>query len=461
MKMAQPFLALMTLLMRRYLFVISLVFLLVVIVILTYLMLFSGNVKSENDCECATTQQRSAGNQQTAKRAANVSQNQLSETLAVGTPPALPWSKYEISRTASFSFPYKDFRVLVYERGPVAVGTTEPSVYYFSPALILNTSSANTSFNWFEQRFVVTFSLIMYNKEYTDHIKTKILQIINVQVKDQNLHVMPIEEMRLISSNPEWDSEIEVDTTWRSYSSQSDSSEFRIFCTNGFKCQRLKEGIEKKGSEFIGDIEVHYALESQRSAARRLTLTAEHIQTGKMFTELEQRYAGYDEVYLNGEDSKRMQQEIASNVMAAEIADSEYVSGEQSPTLLKFIEQALSLQEVSSAKFTPEMWKSVYWKDENSRPDKITREYQNSFDKQDRETQSRIMDYFKKAEKESWCAKTGGGVSEVASGNLKVCSDTSSSSAQRNEMENYLRNINEGRKATEMQGEKFVPKEMS
>ncbi|XP_055354957.1 uncharacterized protein LOC129600460 [Paramacrobiotus metropolitanus] len=191
-----------------------------------------------------------------------------------------------------------------------------------------------------------------------------------------------------------------------------------------------------------------------------MTLTAEHVQTGKLFTELQQKFQGTD-VYLSGEDAKQLQQEIASNVMAAEIADAEFIGGDQSPTLMHFIGEALKLQETTSAWFTPKMWESVYWKEENARPDKITREYQDSFDKQDQETQHRIMDYFKKQESEKKCGNANFGIEGAGAVEVSACTNKGSSNSQRDEMEDYLRNINEGRKVTEMKGTRFIRKELA
>ncbi|XP_055357142.1 uncharacterized protein LOC129602194 isoform X2 [Paramacrobiotus metropolitanus] len=362
------------------------------------------------------------------------------------------WGKYQISRTAVASVTYSGIRILVYKKLLQNDGE-----YYFAPALFINASSTTMAPNRFDRRFEVRFDVIMYSDRMVAHIRRELQSQLNLIVNE--VRVIPVEEMRILP-NTGMDSNIEIDSMWKSYATQPATISFRALCTSMTICEQLAHNIREYPTDFVANVEVQYTMQSQKSAARRLRVTVENIHNSQMFTELNQRFKNQDYAYLGASDAKQIKMEVMGNVMAAEVSDAEFLTKENMPTIVTLIDQALNFQQVETNKFQPQMWNSVFWSDENGRPDRVARELQDQYDQMSTE------------KKEAWAKSQADSTSKEECGNAKVgvpdkgsisvehCEGSKTATASANEETNESLNARVNKNKVIVIGDKIIPKSM-
>ncbi|XP_055357146.1 uncharacterized protein LOC129602195 isoform X2 [Paramacrobiotus metropolitanus] len=304
-------------------------------------------------------------------RAANVSGEPIQNSY---------WGRLEIFRTASLTVKYKGFVAPLYQT------RQDPTLYYFAPAMIFLPGSAKSVRNNVAGKFQLEFTLLLYDDSYIAYLRTAVFKQVKVRAE---LRVIPIEEIR-IDSVGTLSTEYEVDNNWKPYTRHPSQMTFRIFCINEDACVSAEDYATSFPRDFVSNLVVFMSLQSQVSNSRRVTVSAEHIANSKLFTELNQRLKGKTEVYLSDDDAKQMTQEVSQNIMASEVSDAEFVSQESSPTLIGLIEAALQMSSASSAGFDERKWGSVFWQDDNARPDKVTSLVNEVYEKLDQETRNLI-----------------------------------------------------------------------
>ena len=102
------------------------------------------------------------------------------------------------------------------------------------------------------------------------------------------------------------------------------------------------------------------------------------------------------------------------------------------------------------------MWDSVFWNEENYRPDKATRTWEEIYSKQDKETQLKIQNEFNSKHSLETNAQ-GGGWGFSAKVGLKLNNELST----KYNFEAIDRLHEETKDTVEWEGEKFTPKSMS
>jgi len=179
---------------------------------------------------------------------------------------------------------------------------------------------------------------------------------------------------------------------------------------------------------------------------------------GEMAAKLDQRYTNPDtpNALLTAEDEKRLLTESSTNVLIGSFDDSDVVS----PTTEAQIYNMLKDMLVSSREIIKDqsdaMWESVFWDDDNYRPDKTTKEWQEVYDAESTETQKKMSDAFKNTHK--WEKEMSIGV-EGTSASKKLGLDTSKEGSHSEEY--YDKLWAESRDTVQWEGEKFTPKSMS
>jgi hypothetical protein len=93
--------------------------------------------------------------------------------------------------------------------------------------------------------------------------------------------------------------------------------------------------------------------------------------------------------------------ETATNIRMDTFDDSEVGSPDTELHILKILKDLLVTSRTTITKQSDKMWDSVFWNDDNYRPDKTTKTLNEIFNKLDTETQKKLADMFQKAERQS------------------------------------------------------------
>ncbi|XP_055354277.1 uncharacterized protein LOC129599933 [Paramacrobiotus metropolitanus] len=370
------------------------------------------------------------------------------------------WGLLEISPNAFMSIIYKNnFRISVYRNQAVDPALVQ---YFYSPALIIDPSSAVSSFNRFTERFEMTFSVLMWDEEFESFVCSEISKKLGAPVATSSVRTLPIEEIRIdaIGHADKYD----IVNKWTSYASQPSTFTFRLNCLKNDTCSEAAQNMQKNPQNFVAEMVVYYSLRSQKSARRVIQVKAEHVQNGALYTTLNQRFPDHDVVYMKSDDLKQLTLEIASNVVATEVTDDEFVSQDQSITIGTLLENVLKAKTVSTVTFESQMWSSVFWHDENARPDKITQSLNDVYNKSDSKLKDIIKNYMSSESSGSGSGAVGGNVNILGiidiGGSASGSGSTSSQSISNEEKEKLVELLTEAKHVSQWNGEKFVPKAM-
>ena len=171
------------------------------------------------------------------------------------------WGLIEVSPKAFLSVTYRDtFRVNVYrqETGDNLINPAQ-SQYYYSPALILDPTSTVCAFNQISKRYEVTFSVIMWDADFEAFVLNEISKEIKATLPKNRLRTLPIEEIRIDSSEQNYS--FEIMNKWMSYASQPATFSFRLRCLTNETCVETASNIQADAVHFTSDLKVFYSLQ--------------------------------------------------------------------------------------------------------------------------------------------------------------------------------------------------------
>jgi hypothetical protein len=157
--------------------------------------------------------------------------------------------------------------------------------------------------------------------------------------------------------------------------------------------------------------------------------------------------------------------------------DCEIASPDMENQIVNILKDLLITSRTTIKEQNDKMWDSVFWNDDNYRPDKTTKTLNEILNKLDKETQKKLANLFQKAERQSGIKLTlnegknekriqhnydasswteVGKISSIISGKLADTSDISLRvESLKEDVEKLLR---ESRNHVQFDGEKFVPK---
>ncbi len=209
---------------------------------------------------------------------------------------------------------------------------------------------------------------------------------------------------------------------------------------------------------------------ARESRQRDVKIKIENITSGKLCAELDQKFPNAKQVLLTAQDTKTILSESVNNVLVDSFSDMKEVPD---PAAKNRIYSTLQTMLVSAqekiASDSSKTWDSVFWRDENTRPDKVAKTLNESYNKSDKATQDKMKNAFSDSMSSNMNASlnvdASARISFLASANVKARSQSSSSSSTSSssltDKENYDREMREIADKIEWNGEKFVPKSMN
>jgi hypothetical protein len=142
-------------------------------------------------------------------------------------------------------------------------------------------------------------------------------------------------------------------------------------------------------------------LSSQTSQTKQTTISIDSVTSGQMVSTLLQKFGDKKEIFLTADDEKKMLTETVTNIRMDTFDDSEVGSPDTELLIINNLKDLLGMSKMTIKDQSDKMWDSVFWNDDNYRPDKTTKTLNEILNKLDRETQKILADMFQKVEKQS------------------------------------------------------------
>jgi hypothetical protein len=350
--------------------------------------------------------------------------------------------------------PYGNFRVNIYEHANNNKATTTNAInkkYFYAPIALLNHRSAQSFFNNVTKQSEVRFRIEMWNTKVENKVVSYLTKYLNMTIEDNQVQVIPLEKVVLASTKPS--TVFTLPTDWLLY--QLDMSlQFTLSCFNQKDCNRLAASMRNKPQQF-DHFKLLFSLSSQSTQTRQTVIRIENIVNGQMMTQLMQKFnESTKDALLTASDEKKLLTESTTNVLIDTFDDSDVVSQNSESQVYKILESLLVSSRTIIKDQSDKMWDSVFWNEDNYRPDKTTKTLNDIYRKLDKEDQKKLINTFQNTNSFEYGA--GGSVVGIGSFETRFKTELSRHGSTTNEDINKL--FQESKDHGEWDGEKFVPK---
>ncbi|XP_046456425.1 repetitive organellar protein-like isoform X2 [Daphnia pulex] len=309
------------------------------------------------------------------------------------------WEKLQISPDTLTFMEYGDFLVEIYEHANNHKATTSTSQkkYFYSPLALLDQNSAVSVYNNVTNQPEMRFRVEMWNdkvqKEVVKHLKISIGQ----EIQSDKVRVIPLEKVILTSKRPTVDYWLYPE--WTNYD-ESKILWFSLSCHEQKICDKLANEMRSKPEQF-DHLKLLYSLSSQTSQTKHTTISIDSVTSGQLVSTLLQKFKDKKEIFLTASDEKKMLAEMVTNIRMDTFDDYEVVSPDTESQILNILKDLLVTSRTTIREQSDKMWDSVFWHEDNHRPDWTTKTLNEIINELDKETQKKLADMFPKAEKQS------------------------------------------------------------
>ena len=208
----------------------------------------------------------------------------------------------------------------------------------------------------------------------------------------------------------------------------------------------------------FGHLKLLFSLESQTTQTRETVIRIDNVVSGDMVSSLMQRYdPAQQKPLLTANDEKRLLKETMANVIVETFDKSDVLSPNSKSQINNALKELLFSSRLTIKEESDRMWGSVFWNDDNYRPDKTTKTLNSIYQKLDNESRTRMADAFENNAKAGLGADTSFLKLFMARADLKA----EYSSQESKLTEDVARLYQERRDDVHWDGEKFAPKPLS
>ncbi|XP_046439593.1 uncharacterized protein LOC124190774 [Daphnia pulex] len=308
------------------------------------------------------------------------------------------WTKLQISPDPFTSMEYGNFFIDIYEHTNNKKSATAASEkkYFYSPIGLLDNQSAVSTYNRITKQPEMRFRIEMWNDKVQKQVVKYLSEIVGHEIKSNKVRVIPLEKFILKSKRPTVDYSL---PEWTKYE-KSKTLRISLSCYDQKFCDEMASEM-RSVPEHFDHFELFYSLSSEASHIKQATINVDSVTSGQMVTRLLQKFGGQNEVFLSNNDERKMLTEMANKIQMNTFADSEVGSSDAEIIIYSFLKDLLVMSRTTIKEQSDEMWNSVFWNEDNYRPDRTTRILNEIVNKLSTETRKKLADMFQKVVKQT------------------------------------------------------------
>lgn len=367
------------------------------------------------------------------------------------------WAKLQIAPDELGSMPYGHYRIGIYGHLKNSQqATNETKRFFYAPAAILNYTSASSVFNNVTQQTEFRFRIEMWNDLLEEEAARFTASMVGHSVYRNQISVLPMDNVRLSSRVPP--KNYEIPSQWIPYQRHQYLT-FSLICQRRADCEYLAMQMRTNAQQF-DHLKLFFSLSSATSEQKEMEIRIDNIARGELMAELLQRFPKVKEVLLTAADEKRLMQESLTQIIVKSFDDSIIVSDDSDKEIRSILDNLLVSSHEIIADQKDKKWESVFWNEDNFRPDKIAKTLNEFHQKLDKDDQRKMESALENAQKTAAKIEIGGSFGPIGFGS-SVEAEHETSKSDSKSLEEIKRLMNEGRESIEWNGEKFVPKQIS
>jgi hypothetical protein len=292
---------------------------------------------------------------------------------------------------------YGNFLIDIYEHANNHKANPNENKYFYSPIALLDHKSAVSVYNNVTKQPEMRFRIEMWNEKVQNEVVKHLFKSVDKEIQPYNVKIIPLENVILASKRPKAD--YSLSPMWANYD-KSKTLKLSLSCYDQKVCDELANEMRSSPEQF-DHFKLLYSLSSQKSQTKHTTITIDSVISGQMFTTLLQKFKKKKDIFLTANDERKMLKETATNIRMDTFDDSEVVTPETELQILNILKDLLVTSRTTIKEQCDKKWDSVFWNDENYRPDKVTKTLNEIIKKLDTETKKKLADLFQKKKRQS------------------------------------------------------------
>jgi hypothetical protein len=293
---------------------------------------------------------------------------------------------------------YGNFLIDIYEHANNHKANPSENKYFYSPIALLDHKSAVSVYNNVTKQPEMRFRIEMWNEKVQNEVVKHLFKSVDKEIQPDNVKIIPLENVILASKRPKAD--YSLSPIWTNYD-RSKTLKLSLSCYDQKVCDELASEMRSNPEQF-DHFKLLYSLSSQKSQTKHTTITIDSVISGQMFTTLLQKFKKKKEIFLTAKDERKMLTETATNIRMDTFDDSEVVTPDTESQILSILKDLLVTSRKTIKEQCDKKWDSVFWNDENYRPDKVTKALNEIINRLDStETKKKLADLFQKEKRQS------------------------------------------------------------
>jgi hypothetical protein len=241
------------------------------------------------------------------------------------------------------------------------------------------------------------FRIEMWNDKVENEVKKHLIEIVRHEIQSDKVRVIPFEKVLLTSNSPTED--YSISPLWKNYD-KSQTLWFSLSCFEKNICDELASEM-RSDPKHLDHLKLLYSFSTQTWQTQQVNISFDSVTSSQMVTNLLRKFRDREEVFLTANDEKEMLAEMATNIRMDTFDDFDVGSPDTEFQISNILKDLLVESRTAIKEHSKKMWDSVFWNEENYRPDKTTKTLNEIINKLDKETQKKLADLFQKAEKQS------------------------------------------------------------
>lgn len=304
------------------------------------------------------------------------------------------WFKeLQISEQPVAYMPYQQFRITIFKSSGQS---SLPNQFFYSPISLLNPESTLSSFDQVSQQAEVRFQIAFWSTDIENCAIHYLQEIYNNDIKTFNIQLIPFDQV-LLSSNT-YSKTYHVISDWTPYQLKT-SMWFSVLCSSATEAVDLAKEIRTKPEHccLLKSLRIKFGLSTlEQPQRKKILIHPENIRSTQIFHKINRRFPLTNSVIVTAADFSTLLSQSVREVIHSNFKSNDVLDPTSIATILSTVELMLHAKKKRmEGNFS--VWNSVFWLDEDLRPDRAAESINEFYNELDEEAQNRMKDELKRS----------------------------------------------------------------
>ena len=313
------------------------------------------------------------------------------------------WAQLQINNKPTVSMPYGSYRINIYAQSSNTqaspTNTAGSNTYYYAPLMLLDNMSANSSFNKVNLKFEMSFRIWFWTQDVQDAVVKYIQTEYDPSAKASFIQVIPFERVILSTTASSITPGYTMPADWIPYQ-MNQFLKFKLTCFQQTTCDDLASLMKTQPEDFSHFLML-FDMSSSTAQTTKLDINVANLQNGNLASKLIQKLPKVETAYLTADDTKQLLVESATKIIINSFTDRQVVDANSQEQIMNIVRNLLIAGQAAITSQSSTMWNSVFWNQDNYRPDVASSTLNSMYKKLDTTNQREMEKSFSNSKSET------------------------------------------------------------